>query len=110
MLLLSSANYFCPVLFFSQNILTRTRLRICIGWYRFASVGSDLDPKYSHMLTAANKVGKRANIRNQYNQEPRLTQDTIRKVTTSQLDITNESQEVSPFPAGDKKASINRRA
>ena len=31
------------------------------------------------------------------------------KVTTSQLDFTNESQEVSPFPAGDHKASINRR-
>ena len=32
------------------------------------------------------------------------------KVTTSQLYITNESQEVSPFPAGDHKASIYRRA
>ena len=35
--------------------------------------------------------------------------DTNGKVTTSQLDITNEGQEVSPFPAGDHKASINRR-
>ena len=26
------------------------------------------------------------------------------------LDTTNESQEVSPFPAGDPKAHINRRA
>ena len=26
------------------------------------------------------------------------------------IDITNESQEVSPFPAGEHKASINRRA
>ena len=32
------------------------------------------------------------------------------KVTNSQLDTTNESQEVSPFPAGDHKAHINRRA
>ena len=32
------------------------------------------------------------------------------KVTTSQLDITNDSQAVSPFPAGDHKASTNRRA
>ena len=31
-------------------------------------------------------------------------------IPTSQLDITNENQEVSPFPAGDIKASINRRA
>ena len=28
----------------------------------------------------------------------------------TQLDTTNESQEVSPFPAGDHKAYINRRA
>ena len=48
-------------------------------------------------------------IRNRYNQAPHLTQDTSGKVTTSQLDITNESQEVSPFPAGDNKVSINRR-
>ena len=31
------------------------------------------------------------------------------KVTNSQLDTTNESQEVSPFPAGDHKAHLNRR-
>ena len=31
-------------------------------------------------------------------------------VTTLQLDITNESQEVSPFPAVDHKESTNRRA
>ena len=56
------------------------------------------------------KVRKRAKIRNRYNQAPHLTQDTNGKVTTSQLDITNESQEISPFPAGDHKASTNRRA
>ena len=54
------------------------------------------------------KVRKRAKIRNLYNQAPHLTQDTNGKVTTSQLDITNESQEVSPSPAVDHKASINR--
>ena len=51
------------------------------------------------------KVRKRAMIRNRYNQAPHLTQDTNGKVTTSQLDITIESQEVIPFPAGDNKAS-----
>ena len=50
------------------------------------------------------KVSKGAKIRNRYNQEPHLTQDTNGKVTNSQLDTTNESQEVSPFPAGDHKA------
>ena len=54
-----------------------------------------------------NKVSKGAKIRNRYNQVPQLTQDTNGKVTKSQLD---ESQEVSPFPAGDHKAHINRRA
>ena len=56
------------------------------------------------------KVGKGAKIRNRYNQVPHLTQDTNRKVTNSQLDTTNESQEVSPFPAGDHKAHIKIRA
>ena len=49
------------------------------------------------------KVSKGAKIRNRYNQVPHLTQDTNGKVTNSQLDTTNESQEVSPFPAGDHK-------
>ena len=53
------------------------------------------------------KIRKRAKIGNGYNQPPHLTQDTNGKVTTSQLDIINESQEVSPFPAGDLKASNN---
>ena len=49
-------------------------------------------------------------MRNRYNQVPHLTQDTNGKVTNSQLDTTNESQEVSPFPAGDHKVHINRRS
>ena len=53
-------------------------------------------------------VSKGAKIRNRYNQVPHLTQDTNGKVTNSQLDTINESQEVSPFPAGDHKAHINR--
>ena len=32
------------------------------------------------------------------------------KVTNRQLDITNESPDVSPFPAGDHMAPIHRRA
>ena len=43
-------------------------------------------------------------------QTKQMTQDTNGKVTNSQLDTTNESQEVSPFQAGDHKAHINRRA
>ena len=56
------------------------------------------------------KVSKGAKIRNQYNQVPHLTQDTNGKVTNSQLDTINKSREVSPFPAGDHEAHINRRS
>ena len=55
------------------------------------------------------KVNKGEKIRNRYNQVPHLTKDTNGKVTNAQLDTTNESHEVSPFPAGDHKAHINRR-
>ena len=55
-------------------------------------------------------VIKVAKIRNRYNEVPHLAQDTNGKVINVQLDTTNESQEVSPFPAGDHKAYINRRA
>ena len=56
------------------------------------------------------KVKKETKDQESYNQAPHLTQDTNGKVTISQLDITNESQEVSPFPTDEHKASINRRA
>ena len=58
-----------------------------IGW---ANRGSTLD-----VLTVCetfSKVRKMAKIRNRYNQAPNLTQDTKGKVTTAQLDFTNERQ------------------
>ena len=61
-------------------------------------------------MTKSEKIGKvrkRAKIRNRYNLAPHLTQNTNGKVTTSQSDLTNESQEVNPFPAGNHKALIN---
>ena len=61
-------------------------------------------------LWSLSKVSKGAKIRSRYNQVPHATQGTNGKVTNSQLDTTNESQEVSPYPAGDHKAHINRRA
>ena len=66
---------------------------------------------YTYILANQNntKVRKRAKIRNRYNHSPHLTQDTNGKVTTSQLDIINESKEVSRFRAGDHKALIYRR-
>ena len=64
----------------------------------------------NHIVQKQMKVSKGAKIRNRYNQVPHLTQDTNGKVTNSQLDTTNESQEGSPFLAGDHKVHINRRA
>ena len=68
-----------------------------------------LSDNYQCGVIEAFEVNKGAEIRNRYNQVPHLTQDTNGKVTNSQLDTTNESQEVSLFPAGDYKAHINRR-
>ena len=70
------------------------------------SKGKDLENKKGFLI----KVSKGTKIGNRYNQVPHLTQDTNGKVTNLQLDTTNESQEVSPFPAGDHKSHINRRA
>ena len=65
---------------------------------------------YTNKNRMLKKVSKVAKIRNRYNQVPHLILDTNGKVTNSQLDTSNESQEVSPFPAGDHEAHINRRA
>ena len=58
--------------------------------------------EYVHLLECLNKVSKGAKIRNRYNQVPHLTQDTKWESDKLTVDTTNESQEVSPFPAGEK--------
>ena len=55
------------------------------------------------------KVRKLTKSRNQYNQVPQLTKDTTWENDKTQLNITNESQEVSPFPAGDHKAAMKNK-
>ena len=54
------------------------------------------------------KVRKVAKISNRYNQVPRLSTIPQGIVTKTQVKITNEIQEVSPFPAGDYKAAMSR--
>ena len=66
--------------------------------------------KNLYHLLSTTKVSNGAKIRNRYNQVPHLTQDTKWESDKLTEDTTNESQEVSPFPAGDHKAHINRRA
>ena len=57
------------------------------------------------------KVRKRAKIRNRYNQAPQLTQDNNGESDNVTIrHHIQESQEVSPFQAGDHMASTNKRA
>ena len=56
------------------------------------------------------KVRKKAKIRNQYNQVPHLTKDTIwESDKSSRKHHIQESQEVNPFPAGGHMAVRNNR-
>ena len=56
------------------------------------------------------KARQTTKIRKRYNRVPHLTQDTTWESNkNTKKHITNKSQEVSPFTAGDYKAAINRR-
>ena len=55
------------------------------------------------------KVRKIARIRNRYNQVSHISQDTKWESNKITINITNKSQEVSPFPSGDSKTATNRR-
>ena len=85
--LIDSCQAHFPVQYASNIELIRQKWYWCCDW-QWATPESLLQ----------NKVSKGAKIRNPYNQVPRLTQYTNGKVTNLQLDTTNESQEVSPFP------------
>ena len=63
----------------------------------------DMKKVITHIIALEER--KVTKIRNQYNQVPQLTQNTAGESDKN----TNESQEVSPFPAGDHKAAMNRR-
>ena len=49
------------------------------------------------ILDKYNKVGKKAKIRNRYNQVPHLTQDTVRESDKTQENITYKRAKRSPF-------------
>ena len=50
-----------------------------------------------------------ATIRKRYDQVPHLTQNTTWESNENTINITNKSQVVSPFTAGDHKAAMNRQ-
>ena len=55
-------------------------------------------------------VRKEAEIRNRYNLAPHLTQDTTWEADKNTIKHhIQESQEVSPFQAGDHMATMNRQ-
>ena len=61
-------------------------------------------------ITSLHKVSKTAKIRNRYNQLLHLTQDTIwESDNNTRKHNVQESQDVSPFPACDHKAAMNRQ-
>ena len=55
------------------------------------------------------QVKKTARLNNRYNQVPHLSQDTKWESNKITINITDKSLEVSPFPSGDNKATMNRR-
>ena len=65
--------------------------------------------QYIKAMEVLDKVSKGAKIRNRYNQEPHLTQDTNGKVTNSQLDTTKESQETSETDAHKGRANTRQK-
>ena len=80
------------------NVIDRAITVLYMVWLLFACIIT------TPMLSV--NVRRVAKIRNRYNQVPHLTQDTTWEVTKTQLNITNKSQEVSSFPAGDRKAKV----
>ena len=80
---------------------------ISSGSVLFAKVPIQWFPVHKGLRVYFLKVSNGAKIRNRYNQVPHLTQDTNGR---HHKRGPNEGQEVSPFPAGDHKAHINRHA
>ena len=61
-------------------------------------------------MSQNDEVSKKAKIRNRYSQVPNLTEDTTWKSDKNTREPhIQESKEVSPFPADDRKAAMNRQ-
>ena len=70
---------------------------------------SCLMPHLQGLTEVILKVRNTARIGNGYNQVPHLSHDTKWENKKTAINITNKSQEVSPFLWGNHKAAINRR-
>ena len=67
------------------------------------------DTKHRNTYKALTHVRKTTKIRKRYNQVPHLNNDTSWESNKNTINIANRSQEISPSPAGDHKAAMNRR-
>ena len=76
-----------------------------MGYLRKIRYNQQSEPPH-HYTYESKKDGK---DQERYNQVPHLTQDTTWESNKNTINITNKSQEVSPFPAGNHKAAMNRR-
>ena len=92
----SSAVFFRSFFILADNRNWHNVLSVWIYSWSLFQVKSDLPLNIVNY--GVSKVRKRAKIRNRYNQAPHQTQETNGKVTASQLDITNERQEVMLAP------------
>ena len=102
-----------PNTYFVTKIMTNSILQLgkCLLQRKVYQIRVRVNgPAHESILSRMSKISKGAKIMNRNNQVPHRTQDTNGKMRNSQLDTTNESQEVNPFPAGDHKTKINRRA
>ena len=64
---------------------------------------------FTQIFCLSNISKKDGKAQERYNQVPQLTQDTRWESNKNTIIITKKSQAVSPFPAGDHKAAMNRR-
>ena len=91
------------------------RLRECAGWSAsvlFANPRRQVFLRrgpFAVLALSCLKVQRKAKIRNRYNQAPLLTRNTIwESDKNTRKHHTQESQEVSPFPAGAHKAARDK--
>ena len=102
--------FLCHLLAVELNILLIWRQMKLAPRMKYVLIPYTTEHKIQLLIkTKALTVRKTARRRNQYNRVPHLSQDTKWESNKITINITNESQEISPFPSGDHKTAMNRR-
>ena len=95
-----------PIVFRVGSLPVFLRKPIAISDYPLVGAWTSCPHSESAHEPRVLKLSKTVKIRNRYNQVPHLTQDTIYE---SDKNTRQESQVISPFPAGDHKAARHRQ-